>query len=183
MALSARYPCEHFASAEEFLARDDSDREGCVLIDASLPGMSAIELIRTIRASESALPVLVVSDTPTVAIVVKCMKLGAFDFLPLPVEPAAFAQAIAAAFEHNRVQRHNRLEAEVARKRLKSLTPREVDILKILAQGKTTQQIANQTQLSTKTVSNHRAHLLAKTNSDNTAGLVRLALLAGIAAE
>jgi FixJ family two-component response regulator len=109
------------------------------------------------------------------------MKLGAIDLLQKPFEPRALLEAVQRAVQQciDRLQR--RSEEEQIRRRFAELTPRELDLLKLVVAGRSNKQIAYDLKISIKTVANHRASLMAKTQALNAADLSRLSTIAGIA--
>lgn len=178
---SAGLRVETFESAEEFVARSRGDESGCLLLDLRLGGMSGVQLLERLGEAGSALPVIMITGHGDVPVAVQSMRLGAVDFLQKPLDPHALLARIRAAMDKAAARRSDNIKASEARTRLSSLTAREREMLQLLIDGKSSKQIAAETHLSIRTVNNHRTHLLAKTGAENTAELVRLAVLAGAA--
>jgi len=181
MALeSAQLPVQAFESAESFLAVYQPGTTGCIVLDLSMPGMSGIELLRHLRSKEIHLPVLVVSGTATVPKAVEVMKLGIVDFLEKPADHRLVVQKVQEALAKDAVQRAGAVEIDSVRQRFAALTERERELLKLVINGRSNKQIADDMGISIKTVANHRAHLMEKTGALNAADLVRISMLAGV---
>jgi FixJ family two-component response regulator len=172
---------EIFASAEQFTSQCKGDEVGCLLLDVALGGMSGVQLLEKLHDSKSALPVIMITGYGDVAAAVESMKLGAVDYLEKPLDHQVLLRLIRAAFQKATILHSNYIRTSDAKARLSRLTPREREMLQILVNGKSSKQIAAKTGLSIRTVNNHRTHLLAKTGAQNTADMVRLASIAGIA--
>jgi FixJ family two-component response regulator len=175
---SASLPHITYDSAKSFLANFAIDQPGCLLLDINMPDMGGMELIEHLRAQHCLLPVLVISGTGTIPMVVQGMKLGVVDFLEKPVDPAVLISKVQAALE---LDAHRRVDAAgqaALRQRLSGLTARERQLLKLLVGGASNKLIAAELGLSIKTVENHRAHIMDKTGAVNAADLVRISLLA-----
>lgn len=169
-----------YASAEEFLSAFDNYACGCLILDLRLKKMSGLELLAQLRELGCRLPALIVSGHGDVPVAVKSIKLGAYDFLQKPVQPDVLIAKVEEALAQSHAADLAQHLPDNRADRLRQLTPRELDILRQLIAGRSSKQIAYDMNLSLKTVSNHRAHLLAKTGAENTADLVRIAITSGL---
>lgn len=167
-----------FAAAEEFVAAHSAQDFGCLLLDLRLGGMSGIQLLEWLRQGSSLLPVVMMTGHGDLRVAVECMKLGAVDFLEKPVDHRVLHHTIQAALLVAAARRAGDSQSAAAARRLSRLTARERQLMELLVEGASSKAIAARTGLSVRTVSNHRAHLLVKTGAQNTAELVRLAMLA-----
>jgi two-component system response regulator FixJ len=167
-----------FSSAEDFLAQYTERDRGCLLLDLHLSGMSGVELLQTLCVRRLTLPVIIITGYGDVSNAVHAMKLGAMDLIQKPFGHEELLAKVRAALARDAATCQKLAEIEAARQRLKLLTPRERELLVALADGKSSKRIAQDLGLSPKTVENHRAHLLAKTQAQNVADLVRLSMLA-----
>ena len=177
---AAGYQVRQFASAESFLAAFDNSEHGCVLLDLRLGGMDGIELLETLRARQIGIPVILMSAFGDIPAAVRSMQLGAVDFIEKPFDYRALLAKIAAAVRDDAAHRERATRPEAMRQRLAVLSPREIDLLKGLLAGKSSKMIAGELGISLRTVEKHRANILAKTHSANTADLVRMATIAGL---
>ncbi|MFI5379516.1 MAG: response regulator transcription factor [Tepidisphaerales bacterium] len=174
------YRVRQFTSAEGFLAGYDGKERGCVLLDMRLEGMSGIELLERLRSRHIGIPVIIISAFGDVPAAVRSMQLGAVDFIEKPFDCQALLGKIAAALQQDAPRRHHQAEVEAANQRLSLLSPRELDLLKGLMEGKSSKVIAAELGITLRTVEKHRSNILAKTGAINTPDLVRLATIAGL---
>lgn len=165
-----------FDSADGFFSDFTDDWTGCVLLDVSMPGMSGIEVVERLRSLGAHLPVLIVSGTSNIPIAVQGMKLGAIDFLEKPVDPETLIQKVKAAITLDAERLSRRASDQAVSQRFAALTPREQEILKLLAKGHSTKQVAAALGIAVKTADNHRTKLMRKAGALNAADLIRLAM-------
>lgn len=146
-----------FLNAQDFLAEADDLPPGCALVDVRMPGMTGLELLEELRRRRFRLPVIVMTGHGDVGTAVRAMKLGAIDFLQKPFEDGMLVTALDRAFEVlNRDAKVDRDRRE-AERRLQALTPRELDVLTLLAEGKSNKEVAIALDLSVRTIEMHRA--------------------------
>jgi two-component system CheB/CheR fusion protein len=167
---------EDFASCEAFLAAFRPGREGCLLIDAALPGMKGIELLQHLRQEGHLLPSIMITGRSDVSMAVSAMKAGATDFIEKPVGReellAGVARALAQSHDSSALVAW-RTEAE---QRLATLTPRQIEIMRLVLAGQPSKNIAADLGISQRTVENHRAAIMEKTGSKSLPALARLVL-------
>lgn len=170
-----------YASAEAFLSEYKQSQPGCVILDLRMPTMSGEELLKILRERRSELPVIMLTGYADVPVAVRAMKLGAIDVLQKPVDHAVLVDAVRRALHQDGIRRRRAAERDRLTQRLEPLTPRQREMLGMLATGKTSKQIALELGVSVKTVDNHRAELLARLQASNVAELAALAVRAGLA--
>ena len=170
-----------YGSAEEFLGEFDVSRPGCLVLDLRMPGTTGEEALRQLREAGAAMPVIVLTGHGDVSAAVRTMKLGLVDFLQKPVDHSILIQTVREALRQDGERRRRETGNDALRSRMGTLTPRELQLLAMLANGKTSKEIANSLDVSVKTVDNHRAHLLEKLAASNVAELAAMAVRAGIA--
>jgi len=169
-----------YESADAFLGGALSASLTCVISDIRMPGMNGIDLVRKLKSSGTACPVILITGHGDVALAVEAMKAGAVDFIEKPFDDAALLGAIRAALElrpASEVDSSARKEAEA---RLAELSPRERDVLQGLVAGKINKVIAHELSISPRTVEVYRANLMAKTGARSMSELMRIALAAGL---
>lgn len=171
-----------FATPQQFLDAYDRDGPGCLVLDLALPGLSGLELQRTLERDDSALPIVFLTGRGDIAASVEAMKHGATDFLTKPVDDAALIAAIHEALAIDRARRSANLERERAAGCLASLTVRERQVLEQVVAGKLNKQIAGELGTVEKTVKFHRGNLMRKLGVRTVADLVKLAERAGVGA-
>jgi two-component system, NarL family, invasion response regulator UvrY len=152
-----------------------------VLLDLGLPGAGGIEVLRTIKAHAPKMPVLVLSVHPEGELAVRLLRLGADGYVTKGADSDVLISAI------RKVARGGRFVSEAVNEKLlegvgrrsaeaephERLSDREYQVLRLLAAGKTTTEIANDLSLSVKTVSTYRARILEKMDLRTSAELMR----------
>ena len=176
---SMSQPAVTYASAAEFLAGYDPDRPGCALLDVRMPGMSGLELQDELNRRGVVLPVIFITGHGDVPMAVEAMQRGAFDFLQKPFRDDDLAERIRRALAHDRELRAAIGEKSQIRLRLERLTPRERQVLELVAAGKPNKVMAAELGVSQRTVEIHRAHVMKKMGASSLAQLVRMRLIAG----
>jgi FixJ family two-component response regulator len=172
-------PVVTYASAEAFLADQRPCRCGCLILDLRMPGMSGHELSRRLRALEPQLPVILLTGHGDISTAVSEMKQGAFDFFAKPVNRDVLLKRVREAVETCQARSQEGEEAADIRRKLADLSPRELEVIDLVAGGLANKKIALRLGLSERTVANHRAHVLYKLEAANTADVVRKLALVG----
>jgi two-component system CheB/CheR fusion protein len=168
-----------YPDAESFLAALPNEIEPvCLLVDAALPGMSGLQLLRKLGPDSVALPAIMVTGLGDIAMAVQAMKAGAADFLEKPVSPIELLACVRRVLD----ERHGNLETE-ARHRdtarlIAGLTERQRDVMDRVLQGQPSKNIAADLGISQRTVENHRASIMQKTGAKSIPALARLAVMA-----
>ncbi len=129
------YQVSAFESAERFLAEQDAEAPGCLLLDVCMPGLSGIELQRTLAASPVARPIVFLSGRGDVQTGVHAMKEGAVDFLTKPIDHPKLVAAVERALKRDEEQRRERDIRRMIQERLETLTPRERQVMVQVIQG------------------------------------------------
>lgn len=172
---SAGHKSETFASASEFLDFRPPNAPGCLILDVMMPGLNGLELQERLAAHEIFLPIIFITGHGTIPMSVRAMKAGAADFLQKPFNDEDLLHAISDAIEKDRRARQERKEVEKLRKRLDSLTPREVEVFRLIVTGMLNKQVAFDLGITEKTIKVHRARIMEKMDVKSLADLVRLA--------
>ncbi len=167
---------ETYRNAESFLDAWRPDREGCLVADAYLPGLSGIELIERLAADGHALPTIIITGFGDVQMAVRAMKAGAADFIEKPVRADEVLAGIDRALSLSRD--HTKLAAsrKAAAAQIACLTERQRQIMDMVLAGCPSKNIASDLGISQRTVENHRAAIMRKTGSKSLPALARLAL-------
>jgi FixJ family two-component response regulator len=172
-----------FASCEAFLAHQRNGGEGCLLIDAYLPGMSGLELLQQLLTSDhEALPAIMITGQSDVAMAVSAMKSGAVDFIEKPIGRDGLLTAIGRAVAQSRDRNARAVWRQEAEDLVAGLTTRQREIMELVLAGASSKNIAADLGISQRTVENHRAAIMAKTGVKSLPALVRLAVTAAAAA-
>ena len=170
------YAVEVFADGEAFLQADRS--EGCLLVDARMPGMSGLELIERLTANGVALPTIVITGSGDVPMAVEAMKAGAVDFIEKPIGHVELLASIERALDKNVNATALSLPRDTALACVASLTGRQRQIMDLVLAGHPSKNIAADLGISQRTVDNHRAAIMRKTGSKSLPALIRLAIAA-----
>jgi FixJ family two-component response regulator len=162
-----------FGSAAEYLAYSKPDLPACLLLDVELPDINGLELQRRITQGDHPHIVFVTGhgDIPTS---VRAIKAGAVDFLTKPFREPELMRAIEAALAQNRDARRRRAELADLQQRLASLTPREREVLPLVASGLLNKQAAAELRISEVTLQIHRGSIMKKMAAGSLAELVRM---------
>ncbi|MEM9415936.1 MAG: response regulator [Planctomycetota bacterium] len=165
-----------FASANEFLAEADEACRGCLVVDLRLPGLSGLDLMDQLNSKDIHLPTIMITGHGDVTAAVRAMKAGAIDFIEKPFNDEILLDRVRAALAMD-VEQFASVEylREIA-SRAQRLTPREVQVMALVVQGKINKQIATELGLSHKTIEVHRAHVMEKMQAGSLAELVRMSV-------
>ncbi|MCC4114419.1 response regulator [Aromatoleum toluclasticum] len=172
------------ASAEDFLATQagSPDAPGCLVLDIRMPTMSGLELQERLRAGGALPPIVFITGHGDVELAVQAMKHGACDFLQKPFRDQALLDAVAAAVRRGAEDRSRHAQRDEAKARLARLSPRELEVARLVAQGLPNKLVARELDISEKTVHVHRQHVMDKAEVGSAAELARLMLRADPAA-
>lgn len=165
-----------YASAEEFLSDVKVSRPLCLLVDVRLPGMSGLDLVRHLQRGPVRPVVVMITGHGDVPLAVKAMRAGALHFMEKPFEPAELLETLEEALE--RVSRMAVEEAASAtiEANYRSLTPREQEVMSLLAEGMPTKLLATRLGISTRTAEHHRAAVLKKMAARTVSHLARMSM-------
>lgn len=167
-----------FDSAERFLDSADLSRPGCIVLDICLPGLSGLSLHEALSEYGAHPPVIIVSGHADIPTAVRAMKLGVFDFLEKPYFPKQLVEIIRCAIKVDAKQREEASELECSRHRLEKLTPEERAVLDGIGAGKTNKLIADELDISLRTIQFRRSSICRKLQLNSRPELVRAALSA-----
>ena len=163
-----------FATAAEFIATYKESGLACLVLDVRLPGMSGLELQEYLKREGIEIPIVFVSGHGDVPTAVSAIKGGAVDFIQKPFGYREVLSIIQRAFERDAANREKRARRSQLAERLASLTEREREVMQRVIEGKLNKVIADELDISVKTVEFHRAKVMEKMGADSVAGLVQL---------
>jgi FixJ family two-component response regulator len=171
---AAEYKTELFNSASEFLSRSAHQGPSCVIVDVRMPGLNGIDLQKTLidcGREEQLVFITAHGDIPMCA---QAMKAGAVDFLPKPFKPKQLLESVERALTCSAEQRLRASEKNHARALLARLTPREYEVMQLVATGMLNKQVGAELGMAEKTVKTHRAHVMEKLHITSVAELMRV---------
>jgi FixJ family two-component response regulator len=165
-----------YASAQEFLTAFQPAQPGCLVLDIRMPGMSGLELQQQLNLSGAVIPVIFMTGHGDIPMAVEAMQHGAFDFLQKPFRDQDLLDRIQRAIVKDTEQRQALGEHERIKAHLDSLTTREREVLDHMIQGKQNKVIAQDLDISPRTIEIHRARVMEKMDAQSVAQLVRMML-------
>jgi two-component system response regulator DctR len=154
--------CLTYPSAEDFLDAWNSSFTGCILLDIRMNEMSGPELFDLLRQRGSTLPVIFLTGHGDVPMAVSTLKNGAFDFVEKPCNDNALVNRVLEALQLDERQRSAASSADSVNAKLSKLTSREREVMDLVLAGKLNKVIADDLQISMRTVEVHRSNLLEK---------------------
>ena len=175
---SADLPYRCFDCAERFIDEHDGSQRGCLVLDIRMPGMTGLELQQKMAQIGSSLPIIFITGHGDVPMAVEAMRQGALDFLRKPVSEENFLERIVDALDRESGNWHQKVDRELMRQRIDSLTLREREIFELVAEGLANKAIAARLGISERTVEVHRAQVMKKLDARTLAQLVRIHLQA-----
>jgi FixJ family two-component response regulator len=172
---SMDYRVALYASAAEFLNVDLADASACLVLDVRLPGTNGLELQEYLTHVNIRLPVILMTGFGDIPMSVKGMKAGAVDFLTKPIRHQDLLDAVATAIRMDQRRRQEVAQIAQLRERYALLTPRERQVMALVASGLMNKQVANELSISEVTVKMHRSSAMRKLGAKSVARLARMA--------
>jgi len=163
-----------FGSALDFLRSTRPDAPACLVLDVRLPDLSGLDLQRELRESDIHIPIIFITGHGDIPMTVEAMKAGAVEFLTKPFRGQKLLEAVQGAIARDRAARQERAEIAELRKCFDTLSPREREVLDMVATGLLNKQIAAELGISELTVKTHRAHIMEKMRAGSLAELVHI---------
>jgi FixJ family two-component response regulator len=170
------YEIKPYSSPQLFLEEHDVAVPGCAILDVSMPGLDGLELQRALTAAGgSHRPVVFVTGKGDIPTSVRAMKAGAIDFLTKPVKDKDLFEAVSSAEAVDAESRRLHSELESMQAKVRTLTPREREVLTHVVAGRLNKQIAGDLGTVEKTIKVHRSRMMEKLGIRMVADLVRMA--------
>jgi two-component system response regulator FixJ len=173
------FETEKFESADAFLKQLDPARAGCIVADVRMPGTDGIELVRELSNRSVSLPVILISGHADIPMAVTAIKAGAEEFIEKPVDDTQLVAAINRGLARMHESLSSSRSQDELRDRFARLTPRQTEIFRLVAEGMTSQAIAEKLGISVRTVESYRAEIMEKMQAQSVAVLVRQAIKLG----
>ena len=172
---SVQLRVEVFASPREFLQSERPNVPSCLVLDVRLPGLSGLDFQAELAKADVRIPIVFITGHGDIPMSVRAMKAGAVDFLAKPFRDQDLLDAVTAAIQRDQKRREHENAMTDLRAHFSSLTPREREIMALVASGLMSKQIAAEVGPSEITVKVHRSHLMKKMGARSVADLVRMA--------
>lgn len=173
------FKVEAYASADSFLAVVRNAQVGCVIADVRMPGTDGVALVRELTRRKIRLPVVLISGHADVPMAVAGIKAGAEDFIEKPIDDTQLVAAINRGLTRTFSEQFKQEASDYLSAQFARLTPRQVQIFDLVAQGLTSQAIAARLDISTRTVESYRVQVMEKMQAESVAVLVRQAIRLG----
>ena len=171
---------EVFGSASEMLQSKLPDVASCLVLDIRLPGLSGLDFQTELAKANIHIPIIFMTGHGDIPMTVRAMKGGAVDFLTKPFRDQDMLDAVVTAIEKDRKRREAGKIVANLQALFETLTPREREILALVASGLMNKQIAAEIGLAEITVKIHRGHTMKKMGARSLADLIRMAETLGI---
>ena len=172
----ADIPVEAFSNAKSFIKAWRDDGPACIILDLHLPGMSGLELQQYLIDQGIAVPVIFLSGRADVPKAVHAVKSGAVDFIEKPFDYKRIVQLAQESLRRDAQGREQRQRARATAQRLATLTQREREVMDRVVAGKLNREIAEELDISIKTVEAHRSRIMEKLQVGSVAELVQATL-------
>ncbi len=163
-----------FSSASDFLKSPRPEGPACLVLDVRMPGLSGMDLQRELVQSGFRIPIIFITGHGDIPMSVRAMKAGAVEFLTKPFRSRVLLDAIRAAIERDRSALQKQSETRELRERYEQLTPREREVMTLVAKGLLNKQVAGELSTTEATIKFHRAHIMQKMRANSLADLIRM---------
>lgn len=171
---------EGFDSSAALLRSELADEVSCLVLDVRLPGLSGLEFQAELAKEQIRMPIIFITGHGDIPMSVKAMKAGAVEFLTKPIRELDLLDAVRIALDRDRARREHEKELQALRARYDSLSPREREVMKMVAAGLMNKQAAAEIGISEVTVKVHRHNIMQKLGARSLAELVRTADSLGV---
>ena len=175
------FHAETFNNAADFLAFKHPKVPSCLVLDLQLPHMDGLALQENMTSQGLTIPIVFISGHSNIPKSVKARKWGAVDFLPKPFAKKELLDAIDRAIAKNKIQ--NKEKAAIAKiwRRIKTLSPRELEVFRLVANGMLSKQIARKRGTALQTIKVHRSRVMQKMQAKTVTELIHFAQKVGLA--
>ena len=180
---SAGLKVQTFPSAKEFLKHPRIEGPACLVLDVRMPGLSGMDLQRELTQAGIHIPIIFITGHGDIPMSVRAMKAGAVEFLTKPFRSRSLLDAVRAAIERDRSAHKERSEIGELHQRYEQLTPREREVMALVATGLLNKQVAGELATTERTIKFHRAHIMQKMRAESLADLVRMTEKLGLSSQ
>jgi FixJ family two-component response regulator len=177
---AAGWQAETFASAQEFLCRPRAFVPSCLILDIALPDLSGLDLQKRMAVERPDMPAIFVTGCGDVYTSVQAMKAGAMEFLTKPYGDSVLLDAITHAIERSRQVLAHETKMQALRESYASLTPREREVMGLVASGLLNKQVGGELGISEITVKAHRGQVMRKMKANSLPALVHMVAWLGL---
>jgi FixJ family two-component response regulator len=169
-----------YGSAQDFLADDQAEAPGCLVLDVHLPDLTGFDLQRKLADTRRSLPIVFLTGMGDIPMSVRAIKSGAVEFLTKPFDTQVLLQAVRQAIETDRAERLERKRLGELQGRYNSLTPREREVMQRVISGRMNKQIAAEFGTTEPTVKEQRGQVMQKMQAESLVALTLMASRLGL---
>ena len=177
---SAGYLVKSYAGSKEFFEQEIYHGEGCILLDIFLNEKSGLDIQDEIKTTFPNLPVIYITGNGNIPMSVQALKKGAINFLQKPVDEQNLINSVEEALMKSRDYVARKITADHIKSLLSTLSPRELEIFRLIITGKLNKQIASDLNIAEHTVKIHRGNITSKLGVKSVAEMVRMAEKGGL---
>jgi len=174
------FKVQTFTRAAEFLAFKQLRLPSCLILDIRLPGINGFALQDLLTSRRLTIPVIFITGHGNIPMSVKGMKAGAIDFLSKPVTEKKLLGAVTQAILKNKIQIKEQSAISKIKRRIKTLSPRELEVFRLVAKGMLSKQIARKLGTALQTIKVHRGRVMQKMQAKTVTELIHFAQKCGI---
>jgi FixJ family two-component response regulator len=168
------FKVETFMRAADFLAFKHFKLPSCLVLDIQLPDINGLALQEAMAARKLMIPIIFITGHGDIPLSVKGMKAGAVDFLPKPFTEKKLLDAVTSAILKSKAQNKEQAEISKIKRRVKTLSPRELEVFRLVAKGMLSKQIARKRGTALQTIKVHRGRVMQKMQANSLPDLVRM---------
>lgn len=178
LVTALNFQCQLFPTGREFFASFTDETPGCLVLEVKIPDMSGLQIQCRLARMDSTLPLVFLSSHDDVALAVQLLRGGAVHYLQKPLRPLELINAIQEAVAKDRSRRKVRHRRQWLLEQLATLTQKQREVLRLIAEGRSTKHMAAALQVSPRTIELRRNGLMKKLKLKSAASLLHFALLA-----
>jgi FixJ family two-component response regulator len=156
------------------VAAERTDEPTCLVLDVRLPGKSGLDFQRDLGVAGLSVPIVFITGHGDVPMTVQAMKAGAIEFLTKPFRDQDLLDAVNVGLARDRARRADTVALHALRKHFEALTPRELEILLRVVEGRLNKQIAGEMGITETTVKVHRSNAMRKIDASSFADICRM---------
>jgi len=171
---ASNYEVRTHASGRDFLLSHPDPHPGCILLDIHMPEPDGLDVQDKLIQAGQTMPVIVFTGENALDIAVRAMRAGALYFLEKPYLDADLLRMVGEAIARQDAAEDSADRKALAKARLDSLSPREIEVMQGLAEGSPSKIIAHELGLSIRTVEMYRIHLMKKLEARSLSTVLRL---------
>lgn len=169
-----------YTQARRFFVEDRPSVPGCLVLDVRMPELTGLECQRMLNERQSNIPIIFISGHGDIDMAVQTILNGAYDFLQKPVDEERLVRSVLRAATDSVMKAEGKVSDEAAVALVRTLTERELEVAKLVAQGLVSRTIAERLGISPRTAELHRSHALKKLSAASPEQLKNILKGAGV---